>query len=135
MVVGGGVEGCETAVWLSSQGKEVTIIEMLEEIARGQHRSNRAMLLDMVADRKIAVHTRTKVLEIRENELLIVDQQLNTQSIGYDSVVIAVGMKSENGLYSELLKKGKEAYLIGDGYIPGKISDAVWQATMLCTSL
>ena len=135
VVVGGGVEGCETAVWLSSQGKEVTIIEMLEEIARGQHRSNRAMLLDMVADRKIAVHTRTKVLEIRENELLIVDQQLNTQSIGYDSVVIAVGMKSENGLYSELLKKGKEAYLIGDGYIPGKISDAVWQATMLCTSL
>jgi 2-enoate reductase len=135
VVVGGGVEGCETAVWLSSKGKEVTIIEMLDEIARGQHRSNRAMLLDMIADRKIAVHTRTKVLEIGEKELLIVDQQLNTKAIGYDSVVLAIGMKSENALYAELLKKGKEAYLIGDGFAPGKISDAVWQATMLCTSL
>jgi 2-enoate reductase len=135
VMVGGGVEGCETAIWLASKGKEVTIIEMLDKIARGQHRSNRQMLLDMVADLKIAVRTRTKVLEIGNKELVIVDQDLNTRSIDYDSVVIAVGMKSENGLYTELLKKGKEAYLIGDGYLPGKIIDAVWQATMLCTTL
>jgi 2-enoate reductase len=135
VVVGGGVEGCETAVWLSSMGKEVTIIEMLEEIGRGQHRSNRAMLLDMIEDRKIAVYTRTKVLEIGEKELLVVDQKMNTKTIGYDNVVLAVGMKSENALYSELLRMGKEVYLIGDGYVPGKIADAVWQATILCTNL
>lgn len=135
VVVGGGVEGCETAVWLASKGKKVTIIEMLEEIACGQHRSNRAMLLDMVEDLKVSVQTRTKVLEIGEKEVLTVDQQLTTRSISYDSVVLAVGMKSENALYPELLRRGKEAYLIGDGYVPGKIADAIWQATILCTNL
>ena len=35
VVVGGGLIGCETALWLRQQGKNVTIVEALPEILDG----------------------------------------------------------------------------------------------------
>ena len=32
VVIGGGLVGCETALWLVKQGKKVTIVEMMEGI-------------------------------------------------------------------------------------------------------
>jgi len=32
VVVGGGLIGCETALWLAQQGKKVTLVEMLEDL-------------------------------------------------------------------------------------------------------
>ena len=32
IVVGGGLVGCETALWLAQQGKKVTIVEALDKL-------------------------------------------------------------------------------------------------------
>jgi len=134
-IIGGGVEGCETAVWLSLKGKDVFIVEKLEVIARGIHRANRTMLLDMLKEYSIPIYTSSRAVEVNEKGLMIIDKDSNIKYEKVDSIVFAVGMKSKNSIYIELLKKGKIAYLIGDGYKPGKIADAIWQATMLCSEL
>ncbi|MFA5514320.1 MAG: FAD-dependent oxidoreductase, partial [Sphaerochaetaceae bacterium] len=134
-VVGGGVEGCETAIWLASKGKKVIIIEKLKEVARGIHRANRAMLLEMLKEYSIPIYTSATAMEINGRELKIYNQESKAITEIVDGVVISVGMRPINGLYYDLIKRGKVAHLIGDGYKPGKIADAVWQATMLCTEL
>lgn len=134
-IIGGGVEGCETAVWLKSKGKDVFIIEKLDNIARGLHRANRAMLLDMMKDKNITVYTSSTAIEINNNEIKILNNEGKIIYEKFDNIVFAVGMKPMNNLYYDLLKNGKTAFLIGDGFKPGKIADAIWQATMLCTEL
>jgi 2-enoate reductase len=32
VVIGGGMIGCETAVWLAEQGKQVTVVEMMPQL-------------------------------------------------------------------------------------------------------
>ncbi len=135
LMIGGGVEGCETAAYLADQGKKVTIVEMLDEIARDYHRSNRAMLIEMVTDRGIDVMTNCRVTRIADGEASIVDSQLTIKKKRFDTVVLSIGMKSVNDLYRELLAAGVEAYAIGDSCKPGKIAEAVWQATMLSLGL
>lgn len=135
LVIGGGVEGCETGVWLADQGRRVTIVEMLGDLARDYHRSNRAMLLDMVKDRKIEVLTHSRIGQIRNYEALIVRNGVEIVKKRFDTIVTAIGMKPANTLYAELLRSGKECYSVGDSSRPGKISDAIWQATMLSLSL
>ncbi|MDD3982198.1 MAG: NAD(P)/FAD-dependent oxidoreductase [Spirochaetales bacterium] len=134
-IIGGGVEGCETAVWLSSKGRDVFIVEKLDTIARGIHRANRAMLLDMLKEKNIPVYTSSTTIEVNKEELKILNKNGNIINEKVDSIIFAVGMKSTNKLYLDLLEKGKTTFLIGDGFKPGKIADAIWQATMLCTEL
>lgn len=135
LVIGGGVEGCETAVWLADQGKKVMIVELLDELARDYHRSNRAMLIDMIADRGIETRLESQVVQVRGGRALIVGKGHGMETKAFDAVVYATGMRSESALYARLLAAEKECYLIGDSCRPGKIADAVWQATMLALSI
>ena len=45
-----------------------------------------------------------------------------------DTVILALGLKAEQGLYNELIAAGKEAYLVGDAVKAGKIFDAIHTA-------
>ncbi len=135
IVLGGGVDGCETGVWLSEKGCKVIIVEMLNELARDYHRANRQMLLEMIKSNNITVITNSRLLNAKDNIASIINTKLETSKIEYDNIVLSIGMKSENGIYKQLLEMGKECYLIGDSYKPGKIADAIWQATILCLDI
>ncbi len=50
VVIGGGLEGCEMAAWLSQKGKTVTLIEQLPNLVSNIHRANRVMLMDMLEE-------------------------------------------------------------------------------------
>jgi 2-enoate reductase len=48
-VAGGGVTGCEVAVYLAQKGKRVTIVEMMDQLVPGDiNLANKMMLLEMV---------------------------------------------------------------------------------------
>lgn len=50
-----------------------------------------------------------------------------------DLLVVAVGSKSEQSLYKQIIEQGRAAYLVGDAGQVGKISDAIRQACELAT--
>ena len=135
VVVGGGLEGCETALWLAKQGKEVTIIEMLPQLIPDIHRANRTMLLDLLEDSGVDVLTNTKVQEITNNGVITTDRKLNMERISCDTVVLAVGLKPDKELYNSLAGESIEIYEIGDCKKPRKIGDAVWEANMLALNI
>ena len=135
IVVGGGLEGCETALWLSRQGKKVSIVEMLSQLIIDVHRANRTMLLDLLEDDGVNILTYTKIIEIEDGGVIAIDKKLNTMQIGCDTVVLAVGLKSDNQLYSSLVGDSREVYEIGDCKKPRKIADAIWEADMLALNL
>lgn len=127
VIVGGGLDGCETAVWLAGQGKQVTLIEMLPELAGNVHRANRAMLLDMLVESKINVMTKTRLEEIKGNGIIAIDKDLKRIDLPCDTVVLATGLVPNRELYKSLIGEKVQVYELGDCREPRKIHDAIFE--------
>jgi len=129
VVVGGGLVGCEAAIFLGSRGKLVTIVEMLDEIATDANRIHRDSMMEALEDPKlsIAVMTGVKCREISAIGVIATGKNGIEKLIPAEAVVYAVGMKARSGLAMELAKaKGVKRYFaIGDCQKPTRIKDAV----------
>jgi len=135
VVVGGGIEGCETALWLAQKGKKVTIIEMLSEYITNMHRANKKMLIDLLEDNHVKVITNTKIQGISDSEVTAINNKSELFKIKCDSVVLAVGLKPVDDLYYKIAKENKIIFKIGDCKQPRKIIDAVWESFNICMNL
>jgi 2-enoate reductase len=131
VLMGGGLEGCETALWLAQRGKKVTIVEMLPQLNLDIHRSNKAMLLDLLSNAGVGVLTGVKIISIDDRLVRGMNENRNEVKVECDSVVLAVGLRPSNSLYRKLLEEAKEVYGIGDCMKPRKIADAIWEGAMV----
>ncbi len=127
VVVGGGLIGCETALYLAQKGKKLTIIEMLNGVMLDMYSANRMHLLKLLADADVNILTETKCLEIRDNGITIADKYGKRSTLEADTVVLAVGLKSNEGLLEALKDKIPEVYAIGDCVEPRKVINAIWE--------
>ncbi|SFD14141.1 FAD-dependent oxidoreductase [Clostridium uliginosum] len=130
-VIGGGLVGCETALWLAKQGKEVTILESLEDLMIAGNpvpHANRIMLIDLLKMHKVKVLTNKYVYEIKEKSIVVADNKHKKSEVDAENVVLAVGYASDTKLYDKLRDKVPELYLIGDARKAANILNAVWDA-------
>ena len=129
IVVGGGLVGCETAVYLARQGKRVTIVEMLENILRDIFEANRQHLFKLLAESGVCVLTDAQLTRVTDDGVVIVNKRRRYQAhIQADTVVLAVGLKPEVHLAKALEGEVSEVHSIGDCRDPRKILDAIWSA-------
>lgn len=131
VIIGGGLTGCETALWLAQQGKKVTLVEVLNELMIAGlpvPHANRMMLIDLLKFNNVEVFTGSKVKEIANDRVIIENIDNNEKEIPADTVVIATGLKSDQKVYRELMDKFPNLYLIGDAKQPQNIMAAIWEA-------
>jgi len=123
-IIGGGMVGCETAEYLASKGKKVTIIEILPAIARDLGVTNRrAVRTRLVADGVEAL-TSTEAKAITDAGVTV-EEVGQTRTVNADSVVLAVGFKPNTGLWEALKDKVPGLHLIGDAARPNRILEAI----------
>jgi 2,4-dienoyl-CoA reductase-like NADH-dependent reductase (Old Yellow Enzyme family)/thioredoxin reductase len=123
VVGGGGLVGCETALYLRDHGNEVTIVEMLPEIAMGMEPISRDYILHEIKKKGIVVKTSAPVQEITDEGIRI-GSDGKEELLPADLFVTAFGGRHDYSLYLEL-KNHYETYQIGDVHKVGKIIDAV----------
>lgn len=130
VVVGGGLVGCETALWLAQQGKKVTIVEALDKLMAVNGplcHANKDMLERLIPYNGIEVVTGAKVTGFRDGMLSCVVQE-EKKEISCDSVILSVGYREENSLYNDLQFDVPEIYLLGDAKKVSNIMYAIWDA-------
>lgn len=128
VIIGGGLVGCETAEFLAEKGHEVTIVEMLPRIASDVGPLVGALLLDRLGKQGVKVITGAKLTSIGERDITV-ERDGNTETLpNFDSVVMAVGSKSEDTLARQLEGSGIDYYVIGDASRPRRITHAVFEA-------
>jgi len=127
VVIGGGLVGCETALYLAQKDKKLTIVEVLDSVVRDVHAANRMHLLKLLADTKVEILTDTKVLEITDKGIVIADKDGKRSTLEADTVVLGIGFKPNGGLLEILKDKVPEVYAIGDCVEPRKVIDAIWE--------
>ena len=132
IVLGGGVVGCETALYLAKSGCEVNVIEMLPDFATGLEGANK---LDLVEDFKqecVRLHLSAKVDKIENGKVYYND----TDVMECDSVVIALGQRSVGRDLKEALENnGIEVKMIGDAVAPRKFLNATQEGFFAAISL
>lgn len=131
IVVGGGLVGCETAVWLAQQGKSVTIVEMLKDLMAGSlpvPHVTKIMLLDMLAFNKVAIMTGTQLAEVTDDGVHLMGPSAQEESLKADTITLCLGLRSDKQLYSALAGKTPNLYLIGDAREARNIMGAIWDA-------
>ncbi|WP_206458236.1 oxidoreductase [Anaerovorax sp. IOR16] len=136
-IIGGGLVGCETGLWLAQQGANLTIIEATPEILGGPHglpHMNRFMLEDLLAFHKVKILKTTKVVSIDEGSVTY-ENDNGTESIPVDMVISAVGYKENNGLYESLKNSDMIVHNIGDSQKVHNIMYSIWNAYELAREL
>ena len=130
VIIGGGLVGCETALWLSGQGRNVTVIEMQDDILGGPHGMpfmNYDMLKDLLNYHHIDIKCSTKVTAVDEN-FVTAENNGESQSIKADTVILSVGYESDRELQLQLMDLDIPVYNVGDSRNVRNIMHAVWDA-------
>ncbi len=142
IMIGGGLVGCETALWLSDQGKKVTIVELAPNILGPLHGGipfmNRDMLKDLIAFHKMEVCCSCRVEAIEkcgEKQKVKADCQGEEKTWTADTVISAVGYRPQRMLIDDLHGLQKEQYVIGDSRNVKNIMQAVWDGFEVASNL
>jgi 2-enoate reductase len=137
IVIGAGLVGCETALWLKNAGKEVTLVELAPKIlslAGPLCDANVEMLVDLLKFKKIPIYTEASVSKPVSGGFAV-SYQGKEITIQADSAILAVGYASDRNLYEEVRADGREVYLLGDARKVQNIMYAVWDAYEVARTL
>ncbi|MBP3413137.1 MAG: FAD-dependent oxidoreductase [Oscillospiraceae bacterium] len=131
-IVGGGLTGCEIAYELYLQGKEPVIVEMQEDLiaTKGVCLANASFLRDFFRANQVPVYLNTRLGEIRDGQITVVDAQGKRKDLAVDSVILSTGYRP-----APLESKGKKVYVIGDAKQVGNLRSVIWQAWDVCMKL
>ena len=127
VVIGGGIVGCETALYSAKKGKKVTIVEVLDSVARDMYSVNRMHLLKLLSDAGVEILTETRVLEITGEGVGVAGKDGKKRTLVADTVMLAVGLRAEDELVEQVGEGVPEVYAIGDCREPRKVINAIWE--------
>ena len=124
-IIGGGLTGCEIAYELHLQGKNPTIVEMLDDLicTPGICLANTSFLRDYFKVKGIPVHLETGVQEIKDGAVVVKDKEGKVFEIEADSVILSTGYKPQ-----PLAEKSRHIHLVGDCSKVGNLRSVIWQA-------
>lgn len=131
LIIGAGLVGCETAEFLNLYNNNVTIVDMIKEMAPMLSKVPRRYLLSRLKQSNVEFYSETKVLEFTFNGIKYEHNGETGELNGFDSIILAIGSKSYNPLEEISNKVCKEVYTLGDAK---KATDAmlgIYEATKL----
>ena len=135
VVIGGGLVGLETAEFLAAQKKKVTVVEMLDDVAKDMGFIRKVVTSQHISNAGIKIITKAKCVELGDSEVVI-EKDGNVERLqAVDSVVIAVGSRSNNKLEEYLKDSGYKYCVIGDAKSARKALNAIWEAAEIAKTL
>lgn len=128
LMVGGGMTGVETADFLGEHNRKVTILEMRDEIALEEEMIPKAFLMPRLSEHGIQAITGAKVKEFTEDGVIYTKDGEEMKIGGFDTIALAMGMKTNNPLEEALKDYKGKVLVIGDAKKPGPANKATESA-------
>ena len=130
VVVGGGLVGCEIAYGYAKEGKQVTIVEALDEILTLNNvpNMNRSMLLDAFEYYKTPILTGTRLKAVQDDGAVVILPDGSEKKLTADTVILSIGYQPLPSLKEALGETGIPVYEIGDGNKVGNVMSCIAEA-------
>ncbi len=131
-MVGGGPTGLETAEYLAEQGKEVTVVEVLEDVALTIGPARKFFLMERLQKFGVDLRIQTRLEKVTPQGVEICCEEKSF--IEADNVVLATGVRSIADLEAKLASIAK-LEVIGDAKEPRKATEAFYEAQVVARSI
>ncbi len=143
VVVGGGAVGFEAALDYADLGKDVTVIEMVEEAKaklnlRISAGNSATELMSLFKNKNIPVRYGTALVEVRDDCVVCKDVATGElHELPCDTVLLSMGMRERWALVEQLRHCAPESNvaIVGDCRKVGTIAEAVNQAFQACVHI
>lgn len=130
VVIGGGLVGAETALYLAQKGKNVTILEQLDKIVSQDEPLSQIAIGIKLKESNVNIQTGAKVVSISKNSAIYEDESGNSHEVKADSIVAALGLGARKSLAEsfEGICSEEETVTIGDAVRGRKIYECMHEA-------
>ena len=125
LVIGGGLVGCEIAEMLADEGKAVTLIDILPEIACAIGPSLRCSCLDRLESKKVAMMPNIKIDRLEKHRAVLRTESGEMKTIEFDTILLATGFTPDTRLYDQLRHRIANIHRVGDCIEARSIREAV----------
>lgn len=126
IVLGGGLVGCELAVCLAQEGKQVHVVEMRDQLCPDANVRYRPLLMKKMEELGIEIHTSTKCEEAGETGVICSADGQKVEIKG-DTILCGLGLKANTAVVEELRGVAPQFAAIGNCVKPNTITFAVYQ--------
>jgi 2,4-dienoyl-CoA reductase-like NADH-dependent reductase (Old Yellow Enzyme family)/thioredoxin reductase len=124
VIVGGNLVGCETALYIRNLGKDVTILEMTGKLHADANFAVAPSMKRRLEQSGVLGITGARCTAISTEGVHVTYQTGRTKIIPADSVILAVGMRSNEDVFRSLYDCAPEVIPVGDCVRPGTIRQA-----------
>jgi thioredoxin reductase len=128
VVVGGGMIGCETAEWIAQDGKHVTLVEQLGQVATDLETRTRKLLLARLESEKVEIICNAKVESFGKDNIVCSQLGVQFEIEGINNIVLALGYGA-NSRMSQI--QSAKVRKIGDCIEPRKALSAIHEGFLL----
>jgi 2,4-dienoyl-CoA reductase-like NADH-dependent reductase (Old Yellow Enzyme family)/thioredoxin reductase len=124
VIVGGGLLGCEAALFLSERGRKVTIIEMLNKIGDPTYPHYNIPLVEAIDnDPNISYKLQTKCVAVTPEGVRL-EKDGKEEIMSADSIVFLIGQTPELETVEKFRDCALQFYSVGDCVKPQRIMEA-----------
>jgi 2,4-dienoyl-CoA reductase-like NADH-dependent reductase (Old Yellow Enzyme family)/thioredoxin reductase len=124
VIVGGNLVGCETALYTSHLGKQVTVLEMTDTLHADANWAVGPSLDEHLPEAGVKTITGTRCTAITDKGVQVTYKNGKTEVIPADTVILAVGMRSNAEVFQTMYNCAPEVIPVGDCIRPGTIRQA-----------
>jgi len=125
LIMGGGIHGCELAVFLIKRSRHVTIVEPSDELGTGMVWLIKEKVLNWLTKKGCTMLVGVKYEAIIEDGLTINTSDGKKKTIACDTIIPAPLLRPNTELFQALIGKVPEICLIGDSKEPHLILEAI----------
>jgi len=124
-VIGGGLTGCEIAYELCLLGRDVSIVEMKDDLVAqtGVCLANSSYLREYFALHKVPVYLNTVLKEVKDGSVICRNRDGEEIVIETDSVISSAGY-----IPAPIAQEGGRVHLVGDCQAVGNLRSVIWRA-------
>jgi 2,4-dienoyl-CoA reductase-like NADH-dependent reductase (Old Yellow Enzyme family)/thioredoxin reductase len=125
-VLGGGLVGCETALHLAIEGRDITILEMMDRLCPDANQRYRPLLMAQL-EKHVRYITEMRGLQVTAKGILCADKDGNETLFEADTIICATGQRPRRDVAEGLRDSAPEVIEIGDCVKASNVTQALFQ--------
>ena len=127
VVLGGGLVGCELAVCLAREGKEVHVVEMRDALCPDANIRYRPLLMSELKKSGVKIHLNCKCEKVDSEGVSCSTPEGEQVRIQGDTILCGLGLRPHTAVVEELRGSAPQFAAIGNCVKPDTITHAIYQ--------
>jgi 2,4-dienoyl-CoA reductase (NADPH2) len=135
IIIGGRIQGCETAEFLVKRGRQVTIVDIVDNLGEGMTGDDKFVLFPWFDKKGVKRYLGSTLENISRGKLSLITKDGQKLTLQADTIMTALPLTANNEMMDLMKGKAPEVYFIGDCSDPGLVAEATASGALTASSI